>query len=89
VTGMSQAKSAIGLQFSLLDGTTAVTNIAVTGIATDDTLIACLHISTAASIATMADILSEVEITSAGNIQLATTNTTSDQLLLIWNDNSL
>lgn len=89
MTGMSQSKSAIGLQFSLLAGTTATTNIAVTGIATSDSIIFCAHISTAAAIATMADITSEVSVTSAGNIQLSSTDTSSDALLLIWNDNSL
>lgn len=73
-----------GLTFNLLDGAAADTNIAVTDIATDDTVVFCIHISTKAAIATMADITSEVVILSAGNIQLTTTSTTSDQLLLIW-----
>ncbi len=88
-TAMGQSKSDFNLQIDLLSGTTATTNIAVSGIATTDTIVACLHISTAATIGTIADILSEVSITSAGNIQLSSTNTTSDQLMLFWIDNSL
>ena len=78
----------------LATGTTAVTNITVTAsdgstIATTDTIIAVLHISTAASIATIANITSEASITAAGIIQLSTTNTTSDQLWVFWHDSNI
>jgi hypothetical protein len=76
------------MKFNVLAGTTANTNIAVSGIATDDVLMFCLRLdrdATAANI-TMADVTAEVAITSAGNVQLSTTNTTGDSLLLIWCD---
>lgn len=86
---MTQSKSAFNLQVSVLAGTTATTNIAVTGIATSDKIVWCGHLSTAAAIATLADITSEVSVTSAGNIQLSSTDTSSDALLLFWIDTSL
>jgi hypothetical protein len=72
------------LQFSLVAGTTASTNIAITGITTSDELLFVLHLSTAASIATALDDTANCSITSAGNIQSAT-DTSNDQLLVIWN----
>lgn len=85
MTGMTAGRDVNCLQISLLAGAAATTNIAVTGIVTTDEIIAAFHISTAASIATMADITSEVSVTSAGNVQLSSTDTTSDQLFLFWN----
>ena len=88
MSGMDKARSSMNLRIDLIDGTTATTNIAVTGIATDDEIIFCGHISTKAAIATLADITSEVSVTSAGNIQLSSTDTSSDQLMLMWIDTS-
>lgn len=86
---MTQSKSAFNLRVELLDGAAATTDIAVTGIATSDTIIWCGHITTKAAIDSLVDITSEVSITSAGNIQLSSTATTNDQLWLFWMDNSL
>ena len=86
---MTQSKSMFNMQVSVLAGTTAATNIAVTGIVTTDEIIWCGHISTAAAIATLADITSEVSITSDGQVQLSSTDTSSDALLLFWIDTSL
>lgn len=73
-----------GLKFNSAVGTTAVTNIAVAGIATVDTLVGVYEIDIAGN--NVADRLSESSITSAGNIQLTTTNTTGSFLLIIWLD---
>jgi len=75
-------------------GTTAAANITITGcdgttIATTNTIIAVFHISTAASIATIANITSEASITAAGIIQLSTTDTSSDQLMVFWHDSGI
>ena len=86
---MTQSKSVFNLRISLLDGAAAATDIAVTGIATSDTIVFCGHLTTKAAIESLADITSEVSITSAGNIQLSSTATTNDQLWLYWMDNSL
>lgn len=75
-------------KFSVLAGAAATTNIAVTGAAVLDSIWACLHFTTAASIATLVDLSVEPSFTSAGNMQMSTTDTTSDALLLIWNDAS-
>jgi hypothetical protein len=84
---MTKAVDAACIKVNVLAGTTASTNIAVTGISTEDTIIACLEFATAAAIATLTDRTSTTSITSAGNIQ-CTVDTTSDALLLIWLDAS-
>ncbi len=59
----------------------------VTGIAIGDRLIAVQHWSTAAAIATVADLTSEFSITAANTIDnTAGTATTSDQLIVIYED---
>lgn len=80
--------SGINFKIEILAGSTAVNDIAVSGIATSDSILHCSHISITGTIATMVDITSEVEITSAGNIQLSTTSTSGDTLWLVWVDNS-
>ena len=86
---MTKAKERMLLRVSVLAGTTAAANIAVTGILTTDTIVACLEFTTAASIATLADRTAECSITSNGNIQCSTTNTSSNALLLFWLQNSV
>lgn len=62
----------------------------VTGIATTDTIIWVGHLSTAAAIATLADLTGEFTITAADTINNAAgTDTTSDQLMVIWDDADL
>lgn len=81
------------LSFSVVAGNTATTNIAVTGIATEDTIVAVLRADVAADTGTSATgnkvqalsaVTSEASITSAGNIQLSTTDTTGDTLIVVW-----
>jgi len=83
---MTKAKSHIGLQFSLVNGAGASTNIAITNIATEDTLLLVLEFAQTSNDPT--DRTSASSITSAGNIQ-CTTATDNDKLLVVWNDNSL
>jgi hypothetical protein len=67
-------------------GTTAATNIAITGIKTSDALAAVFLLNrdaTAANI-NIGSVQSEASITSDGNIQLSTTNSTGDTLLVFW-----
>lgn len=86
-TKPTKARSARCLQFDLVAGTTANTNIAVTGIATEDELLCCIQLEgTGTWGAAPANRLAEASITSAGNIQLTTTNTTNKLLLLVWDD---
>ncbi len=88
MSGLSKSKSSMGVQITLVAGASASTNIAISGIATEDSLIFVGHLSTAASIATLVDDTANCSITSAGNIQ-SSTDTSSDQLMVVWNDNSL
>lgn len=88
-SGMTAALPQFNLKLSIVDGAAAATNIAITGIATEDLLVAVIESTTKASIASRADRLSDASITSAGNIQLATTNSTSNQLEVWWVDRSL
>lgn len=65
----------------------AAGNHTVTGIATTDQIIWVGHFSTAAAIATLADLTSEFSITAADTINNAAgTDTTNDQLMVIWAD---
>ncbi len=89
MSGMTKAVERICLQFSVLDGTTATTNIAVTGIKTVDQILFAGVFTTKASIATFADLTSEVSITSDGNIQTSSTSTANNQILLVWNKRSV
>ncbi len=88
-TGLTKALGAIALKCTLVAGAAANADIAVTGIAVEDTIIGVIHLEGTATYAAPADRLSEASITSAGNIQLTTTNTTGDFLLLLWHDASL
>lgn len=64
------------------------TNIAVTGIKTGDTLVSVLRLNRDATAANIdiTDVTSEASITSDGNIQLDTTDTTGDRLIVHWLD---
>ena len=73
-----------GIKFNAAAGAATDTNIAVSGIAVEDTLVGVLEIDIAGD--AVADRLSESSITSAGNIQLTTTTTTGSFLLIIWMD---
>ena len=86
MSNMAVALSSFNLKIDMLAGANADTNIAVAGIEVGDTIIACFHITTTAAIATMVDIVSEVVILTDGNIQLDSTATGSDSLLLFWVD---
>lgn len=69
---------------SVVNGAAAATNIAVPGIAVGDVLLAVLHQDTGGLFE--ADRSTEAAITSAGNVQLAATNTTGDKLVVLWLD---
>lgn len=74
-----------GLSVNVVAGAAINTNIAIAGIATADTLLAVIQFDI--STGTVVDVIdrkSEASITSAGNIQLTTTNTTGDKLLVAW-----
>ena len=76
------------LKIAVVAGTTSVANIAISGIATTDKIVAVVRVdldATAANI-DVDDLTSEASITSAGNIQLSTTNTTGDKLIVFWLD---
>jgi len=71
---------------AVVAGTTAATNITVTGIGLADKLVAVVRLdrdATAANI-NITSVLSEASITAANTIQLSTTNTTGDSLLVLW-----
>jgi hypothetical protein len=87
MSGMTSAKDALCLKFNLLVGAGANTNIAVTGIVTTDEIVFAGVFATAAAIATFADDTANCTITSDGNIQSAT-DTTSNQIFLVWLDTS-
>jgi hypothetical protein len=86
VTGRAadQASAIADLQIAIVAGTTATTNIAVANSQTQDDILFVAHISTTADVATIADITSEASFTSDGQMQMSTTNTTNDSLLVFF-----
>ena len=74
------------IQFALLDGTTATTDITVTGATAADVVVFVGHITTKAAVASIADLTSEGSFTDDNDFQMATTDTSNDQLFLIWLD---
>lgn len=84
-------KAALGemqrLKSAVVDGAADAVDIAVSGIATTDTLVAVtrFEISTG-NVVDVSDVTGEAAITSAGNIQLDTTDTTGDRLQVLYFD---
>ena len=76
------------IKVNLVNGTTAATNIAVSGIKTTDKLVTVIGLDpdNVTPADQVQDFTSEASITSDGNIQLSTTNTTGFDLLVIWLD---
>ena len=85
--GITKSKLAGGfLKVTLVTGGSAG-NHTVTGITTSDEISWVGHLSTAAAIATLADLTSEFSITATNTINnTGGTDTTSDQLMVIWLD---
>lgn len=69
-----------GKKTSVVSGAAAATNIALTGVAPGDTLGSVLMFAGGVP----SDVTSEAAITSAGNIQLSTTNSTGNTLVVEW-----
>lgn len=79
----------VGLKMNVLAGAAADTDIAVTNIATTDKIVSCLRLNrdaTTVGTIDIDDLTAEVVILSAGNIQITTTTTTGDTLILTWWD---
>lgn len=75
------------IQVAVAAGAAVATDIPIAGIEPGDRLLAVLQMQppTAASgDAIVADRIDETSITSAGNIQLTTTDTTGNQLLVLY-----
>lgn len=68
--------------WTVVAGAAANTNIAVSGINVEDGLVAVLAFDFGGT--AIVDRVSEATVTSAGNIQLSTTNTTGKVLLVNW-----
>lgn len=86
---------AAATKVAVVAGAAAVTNIPIAGILTGDALVGVVQFDLAADTGSSAtgnkvqnvvDRTSEASITSNGNIQLSTTVTTGDVLLVIWTD---
>ena len=77
-----------GLKFDVVAGATSSTNIAISGIALVDTLLKVLQVEpdNGTTSTMLTDRTGEAAITSAGNIQLDTTDTSGKQLLVVWYD---
>lgn len=79
-TAAAMLKELQGLTRTLVDGAAADTNIPITGIAAEDTLVSVIEWN--AGVPT--DRTADASITSAGNIQLSTTNSTGNKLDVLW-----
>lgn len=84
---MSKAKAALCIKDALVNGATANTAIAVTGITSEDTLISVLQLGATAS---EDDVLrtSTTTITTTAGYVKCSTGTGSHQLYVLWLDNS-
>lgn len=72
---------------AVVAGAAAATNIAVTGIATDDVVRSALYFPiTGGNVTSARDITAEIEISSAGNIRVRTTVTTGGVIVLTYID---
>ena len=81
------------LKFTVVNGAAAATDITIAGIAAADKIVGVAKLDFTLSEGTpntrtweASDLTSEASVTSAGNIQLSTTNTTSEVLLVLWLD---
>ncbi len=81
------------LKFTVVNGAAANTDIAISGIATADKIVGVAKLDFTLSEGTpntrtwgASDLTGEASVTSAGNIQLNTTNTTNEVLLVLWLD---
>ena len=81
------------VKFTVVNGTTSATNIAISGIATTDKIVSVVKLDFTLAEGThntrtweASDLTSEASVTSAGNIQLSTTNTSGEILLVLWLD---
>ena len=81
------------LKFTVVNGAAANADIAIAGIAAADKIVGVAKLDFTLSEGTpntrtweASDLTSEASVTSAGNIQLSTTNTTSEVLLVLWLD---
>jgi len=85
MAGMTKAYDALCLKSATVAGTTADTNMAISGIVTDDVLVMVIEIATTTGIPT--DRTATTSITSDGNIQ-CTVDTSSDKLIVLYHDTS-
>ncbi len=81
------------VKFTVVNGTTAATNIAISGIATTDKIVSVVKLDFTLTEGApntrtwdASDLTSEASVTSAGNIQLSTTDTSGEILLVLWLD---
>lgn len=63
------------------DGALPATNITLTGVKANDTLVSVIHFEAGAP---TADMVAEASITADDTIQLSTTDTTGDKLVVTW-----
>lgn len=78
--GATAAGKPSRLKQTLVDGAAADTNIAVSGIAVRGEIVSVIEFDTGVPF----DRTAEATVTSAGNIQLGTTDTTGSKLLVTW-----
>lgn len=75
------------LRSAIVAGTTAATNITVSGIKPGDQVVfaaTATQYEDSSSGDIFDDVSDEISITAASTVQLSTTNTTGSQLLLLW-----
>jgi len=83
MAGMTKSVDGICIKFAKVAGASADTNIAISGIATEDVLISVIEFASGVP----TDRTSTTSITSAGNIQ-CTVDTSSDHLIVHYLDRS-
>ncbi len=86
---MSKGKDALCLKFEIVEGTaTAAATRTVTGITTEDTIVAAWRGAATASGITTADVTATVSITADDTISLGTSTLSGSAVCVLWLDNS-
>lgn len=81
---MGKSLGSMNLNFAWVDGDSATTNIPVTDITTDDEILTAVEFDISPSNDQSPVPITDLSITSDGNVQTAATNTTGSTLMIVW-----
>ena len=86
MAAMTKSKDALCLKRALIEGTDSATDVAVTGMAAEDTLVFAILFDSTSGVPTTD--LTSLATLGAGVIQFDAAGMNGDTILLLWTDNS-